>query len=430
MATNKLNLTRDQLATFLKNHEQIKQFERLFAIADEVSPSSDTTGISIQAGNAQAAADAALSQIVQLTIDASINSGNADQKASDALAQLERIAHALSYLATAPAIQNNNSLTADYLDLTPSTHVNRIRRLAWNSTDQAPEVGMDYDVIQQIGLEWYARVGNTTGSNIPNGTVVGFAGATANALLVAPYLADGSSNSLYILGVMTHDLPDSGQKGYATVWGFVRDLDTSAFNVGDILYASPTVAGAFTNVKPTAPYNVIPVAACIVSDATTGVIFVRPTIEQQKYYGIFTKTTDQTPAVINTEYLLTFDNTQISNGVTIGAPASRIVVPESGLYNFDATVQLTSGSASSKNTWFWFKKNGAAVANSARIVTSDINNGYVPVALSQFFSLAANDYIEIAFAADDTNVTVDAVAATSFAPAAPSVVLNVTQVQQ
>ena len=91
---------------------------------------------------------------------------------------------------------------------------------------------------------------------------------------------------------------------------------------------------------------------------------------------------------------------------------------------------MTSGSASSKNTWFWFKKNGAAVANSARIVTSDINNGYVPVALSQFFSLTANDYIEIAFAADDTNVTVDAVAATSFAPAAPSVVLNVTQVQQ
>jgi len=27
MATQKLNLTRDQLATFLKNHEQIKQFE-------------------------------------------------------------------------------------------------------------------------------------------------------------------------------------------------------------------------------------------------------------------------------------------------------------------------------------------------------------------------------------------------------------------
>jgi hypothetical protein len=430
MATQKLNLTRDQLAAFLKNHEQIKQFEKLFQIVDEVAPSSDTQGISIQAVNAEAAANEALAQIVQLTIDATINSGNADQHATQALAQLERIAQALAYLATAPAVQNNNSLTTDYIDLTASTHVNRIRRLAWNSTDQAPEVGMDYDVIQQIGLEWYARVGNTTGSTIPNGSVVGFAGATPNALLVAPYLADGSSNSLYILGVMTHDLPDSGQKGYATVWGFVRDLDTSAFTAGDILYASPTVAGAFTNVKPTAPNNVIPIAACIVADATSGVIFVRPTIEQQKYYGIFTKTTDQTPAVINTEYLLTFDNTQISNGVAIGAPASRIVVPESGLYNFDATVQLTSGSSSAKNIWVWWKKNGTAVANSARLVTSDINNGYIPIALSEFFSLAANDYIEMAFAADSTNVTVDSVAATAFAPAAPAVILNVTQVQQ
>ena len=36
MATNpriRLGLTRDQFATFLKDHEQIKQFENLFAIA-------------------------------------------------------------------------------------------------------------------------------------------------------------------------------------------------------------------------------------------------------------------------------------------------------------------------------------------------------------------------------------------------------------
>lgn len=430
MATQKINLTRDQLATFLKNHEQIKQFEKLFQIADEVSPATDTQGIGIQAGNADAAANEALAQIVRLAQDAAINSGAADQKAVQALDTLGRIANALEMLATAPVVQNDNSVVADYVDLNAAPHVNRIRRLAWNSTDQAPEVGMDYGVIQQIGLEWYARVGNTTGAAIPNGTVVGFAGATPNALLVAPYLADGSSPSLYILGVMTHDLPDSGQKGYTTVWGFVRDLDTSAFSVGDILYASPTTAGAFTNVKPTAPDNVIPVAACIVSDATAGVIFVRPTIEQQKYYGIFTKTTDQTPAVINTEYLLTFDNTQISNGVTIGAPASRIVVPESGLYNFDATVQLTSGSSSAKNIWVWWKKNGTAIANSARLVTSDVNNGYIPIALNETVSLAANEYVELAFAADSTNVTVDSVAATAFAPAAPAVVLSVTQVQQ
>jgi hypothetical protein len=229
---------------------------------------------------------------------------------------------------------------------------------------------------------------------------------------------------------MTHDLPDSGEKGYCTTWGFVRTLDTSAFTAGDVLYASPSTAGGLTNVKPTAPNNVIPIAACIVSDATNGVIFVRPTIEQMKYYGVFSKTSDQTPAVINTAYALTFDATQISNGVVIGATTSQIIVPQSGLYQFSATIQLTSGSAAAKNIWVWMRKNGTDIANSARIVTSDINGGYIPVALNEVVSLAANGYVEIMFAADSTNVTVDSVASTAFAPAAPAIVLEVTQVQQ
>jgi hypothetical protein len=289
---------------------------------------------------------------------------------------------------------------------------------------------MDYGVVQQIGQEQYARVGNTTGVTIPNGTVVGFAGATADALLVEPYLADGVQPSLYILGVMTHDLPDSGQKGYCTTFGFVRGLDTSAFAVGDILYASPTVAGAFTNVKPTAPDNVIVLAACIVSDATNGVVFVRPTIEQMLYYGVFSKTTSQSPVAIDTEFLLTFDNTDISNGVTIGTPTSRIVAPESGLYQVDATFQLTSGSSSAKNIWAWLKKNGTAVPNSARVVTTDLNSGYVPLAIAEVISLDATDYLEIAFAADSTAVTVSTVAATAFAPVAPAAILSIAQVQQ
>lgn len=403
--SRRLNLTRDQLAQFLTDQQQIRQFELLFAAVDQL-------------------------QVIVGT-DFEYQADTAAATANEALAQISRIAQSLELLATAPVIQNNNSVVTDYIDLSESpAPVNKTRRLSWNTTDQTANLGMEYGVTQQIGQEVYARVGNTTGVTIPNGTVVGFAGATANALLVAPYLADGSQPTLYILGVMTHDLPDSGEKGYCTTWGFVRDLDTSAFAVGDLLYASPTVAGELTNVKPTAPDNVIPLASCVTSNATTGVIFVRPTITQMQYYGVFTKTTDQTPAVINTEYLLTFDNTQISNGVTIGGTTSRIIVPESGLYQFDATVQLTSGSSSSKNIWVWWKKNGTAIANSARLVTSDVNNGYIPIALNETVSLAANEYVELAFAADSTNVTVDSVAATAFAPAAPAVVLSVTQVQQ
>lgn len=390
MATQK-PLTRDQLAKFLPDHEAIKAFERLFQIVENLSPS-----------------DIAI--LTRLIEETGIEAGVADNKGDRAISNLAQV--------DAVEFNLNQNVAA------------RIGQAKWNKADQTLDLRMEYGVTQQIGQEYYARVGNTTGVTIPNGTVVGFVGATTEALLVAPYLADGSAPSLYILGVMTHDLPDSGEKGYCTTWGFVRDLDTSAFSVGDLLYASPTVAGALTNVKPTAPDNVIPLAACITSDATTGMIFVRPTIQQMQYYGVFVKTTDQSPAATNTEYLLTFDSTEISNGVSIGTPTSRIIVPASGLYRLDANLQLTSGSSSAKNVWVWFKKNGTAIPNSARLVTSDLNNGYIPLAMQEPVSLAANDYIELAFASDSTAVTVDNVAATAFAPSAPAVILSVTQVQQ
>lgn len=284
---------------------------------------------------------------------------------------------------------------------------------------------------ENAALTQYTVVENTTGSTIPKGSVVGFVGVGANNVLsVAPYLADGSSPSLYILGVMAEELPDSGATGLCCVWGNVSGINTSAFSVGDVLYASPTVAGGLTATKPTAPDNAIPIAAVLVDSATAGDIFVRPTIEQQKYYGEFTKTSDQSPAVINTAYALTFDNTEIAEGISIGSPASRIVVVQSGLYQFDATVQISSSSSSAKTVWLWFRKNGTDVANSARLVTININNGYTAVSMSEFFSLAANDRIEIMFAANDTAITVDNVAATAFAPAAPAVVLAVSQIQQ
>ena len=308
--------------------------------------------------------------------------------------------------------------------------------LSWNAVDATINLGMEYGVTQQIGQETYARVGNTTGSTIPNGTVVGFAGATSNALLVAPYLADGSSPTLYILGVMTHDLPDSGEKGYCTTWGFVRDLDTTGTPVsetwaaGDILYASPTNAGKFTKVKPTAPDNVVPLAAVITVNATTGIIFVRPTIEQQSYYGVFSRTTDYSPASANTAYAIQFDTTRISNGVVIGSPTSRIVVPQSGLYDISVTLQYSSGNSSAKDIYSWIRKNGTDVSQSSRIVSLSGSGTYSPVLISEAVSLAANEYIEIMFASTDTNVTLNAVGSTAFAPGSPAANLVIEQIQQ
>lgn len=304
--------------------------------------------------------------------------------------------------------------------------------LSWNIDEETVDLTMGDGVVQQIGFETYMRVENDTGSQIDNGEVVGFVGANGE-IKVAPYQANSSANELYFVGVATHDMPD-GDIGPVTLYGKVRGLDTTGpgaetWSVGDILYASPTTAGALTNVRPTAPNVVIVVAAVLSVDATEGEIMVRPTIPLGLDYGSFESTADQSIGTINTATAITLNGTLSSNGVAIGSPASRIVVNQSGFYQVDANLQLASSSASAKNVYFWLRKNGSDVDDTVRIITNDINNGYAPISLNYTISLAASDYIELYWAANSTDVTLDSVAGLAFAPDAPSVLLKVSQLQ-
>lgn len=313
-------------------------------------------------------------------------------------------------------------------------------QMAWSSQDGTFDVGMEYGVTMRVGEDIYARVKNLTGSTIPKGTFVGFAGAGSNnSLSVSPYIANGTVPSLYVLGVMSHDLPDNGQIGYCTVWGHVSGINTNAFNVGDVLYASPSVAGGYTNVKPTAPNNVIPVAAVLEKSATTGEIFVRPTIEQQKYYGVFSYNgVNQSPSAVYTPKAVLLDTTEFANGVSIGSPASRIVVSASGLYKFSFSLQIESGSASSKIFWIWPRVNGTDVPDSNGEVTITGASTVLVPSWSWALSLNAGQYFEIMFASDTVDVSIASRAATTGAngtatfarPAVPGVILDVIQVQQ
>jgi hypothetical protein len=386
----KTPITRDQLARFLNNDpESIRAFEKLFTQVDTLTNTDIVT-------------------ITQALEDLGLSQG-----AKDAL--IEQV--------------GGNIHKVDGVEFNVNQNIARqLGQASWNKTFQTLDLAMDSGVTQPIGQATYARVNNNTGSSIAKGAAVGFSGVATNALQVTPYLANGSTSSLTILGVMGHTLASGATNGYVVTWGFVDGIDTSAFTAGQILYCSPSVAGGLTATKPSSPNNIIPIAVCIVSSATVGVIFVRPTIDNAKSYGIFNKTTDQTPAAINTEYLLTFDNAEIGSGVSIGSPTSRIVVANTGSYEIEAVVQLTSTSASAKNIWVWFKKNGTAIADSARIVTESINNGYLQSSIHKNVQLSANDYIEVAFASDSLAVTVDNVAATAFAPAAPAAILSVSEI--
>lgn len=324
-------------------------------------------------------------------------------------------------------------IVSDASFITTDTHTVGTGGISWNSVDETLNLGMGEGVIQQVGLETFARVQNNTGSTLAKGTVVGFAGASANnTLVVTKYLADGSTPTLYILGVMAHDLPDNGTVGYCTVWGHVSGVNTSSFSLGDVLYASPTTAGALTKTKPTAPDNVVPVAAVVKVGTTDGELFVRPSIEQQFYNGQFTKNATITPAAANTAYALAWDTTVITEGITLtGSPTTRLTVAHSGLYNFAARIQFSSANANAKAAWMWLKKNGTTnIGSSTAVGSLKDSGGYSVLAINDFVSLGANDYVELFWAVDDTGLQPTNVTATAFAPSAPTAHVAVTQVQQ
>jgi hypothetical protein len=62
----RLNLTRDQLASFLQDHEQIKQFELLFSTVNTID-NFTLDEVNTTAGNAVASANDALSQLASIS---------------------------------------------------------------------------------------------------------------------------------------------------------------------------------------------------------------------------------------------------------------------------------------------------------------------------------------------------------------------------
>lgn len=414
MANSKFLISRERLASFLPDADTIRRFELLFqSVADNPPENIDIIFKLIQ----------------ELSIDIASASGGAIQ-ASDAVAYLAR---AIGESVTRPGFAMPPIIPADYIDFGINAPMAaRPGRMGWNSSDDTANIFHSGGVIQQVGLELYGRITNNSGVTIPNGAAVSF-DSVANTFLL--FIANGTLSPLTIIGIATEQIL-SGAQGRITVWGRVRDLDTTGVPVGEtwtagqILYTSPASPGALTNVKPTAPNVSLPIAQVRVVSSTAGQIAVRPTIEQQLFYGQFSKTADQVPSAPNTANAITWTSALIANGISIGSPASRIVAAHAGLYNFGSSFQLTSGSASVKNVWLWYRKNGVDIANSSLITSMDSGTAIRVPSRNILISLSAGDYVELMWASDDVNVTLDAIPATAFAPAAPAALLTVNQEQQ
>lgn len=278
-ASRRLNLTRDQLAAFLTDQQQIRQFELLFSVVDELQVITGTD-FEYQADTAAATANEALAQLSALAQDTSVEDAVLNAKVQQALDAIPRLAQMLELLSAAPAIQNNNSVATDYIDFNnnaPDPSI-KVGRLHWNG-GYTLNLDMTANVSQSIGESQYYYI--KASAAIAKGQLVMFDGSVGASGVLKGKPSTGVTNGQLIMGVAAEAIANNGF-GLVSSFGLVRGFNTTGtpygetWADGDILYYNPSFAGGLTKNLPVAPLPHIVVAAVVnAATAGSGSVFVR-----------------------------------------------------------------------------------------------------------------------------------------------------------
>jgi hypothetical protein len=152
----------------------------------------------------------------------------------------------------------------------------------------------------------------------------------------------------------------------------------------------------------------------------------------EAYWGSFWDTTTQTAATINTAYTLTLNSADVeNNGVTV-VSGSRVTFIHAGVYSLTFSVQLTNtdNANAAHIANIWIRKNGVDViaTDSKFTVPGKFGSlqGAIIGTVNFVLPIAANDYIQIVWATNDTSVAVASFPAgtTPVSPVVPSIIFT------
>jgi hypothetical protein len=140
-------------------------------------------------------------------------------------------------------------------------------------------------------------------------------------------------------------------------------------------------------------------------------------------YGSFFDTTTQTGST-TAPTTVTFNSTDVSSGVYLGATTSRMYVTEAGVYSIQFSVQLENTDATEADVNIWLRINGVDVLGSNGLVWVAAKhagfNGHAISGWNFFLTLAATDYVELVWVPQATTTTIKEYAAQVGPPAIPA----------
>ena len=169
-------------------------------------------------------------------------------------------------------------INTEYVDfeIVPTAVTPQEGRLWWSNTDHTMNMGTETIAVIQVAQEQVIRARNNTGSTLLDGKPVTVTGAIGSRPTIALGQADTLANS-QIVGMTTHDILNNTE-GYVTSVGLVRDVDTSSWSDGAILWLDASVAGDLTITRPDAPNTSVFVAQVLYAHATQGIFSVSPVV--------------------------------------------------------------------------------------------------------------------------------------------------------
>lgn len=220
---------------------------------------------------------------------------------------------------------NVGGITTDYVQLdTAATPTPVQGMMFWDSDRSTVDVQLDSDVSAKIGQDNFWYVKNQSGATIPKGKAVmavGTLGASGR-ILIDEMVANGSISSKFLLGITAEDIAN-GADGFVMNIGKLRQVNTSVWPDGTVLYCDPTTAGNLTSTKPSSPNLALPVAF-VVHSAANGVLAIRVSILDENALNTPTLAQVTTAGNTTTNAITVGGFTSNASSTIVGAAAGTI----------------------------------------------------------------------------------------------------------
>jgi len=180
-------------------------------------------------------------------------------------------------LNTSGSLVSIDSITyPDYIvfDTTPETSSASVGTLSWDSGESSLSVQLDGELNVGIGQEIIILANNGEATTLNKGEVVRLSGASGQRPQVTRAYNLNDNGSALTIGIVAENIA-AGAEGFVVTQGIVKNINTNAFNEGDILYLSAS-AGILTTIKPQAPNHYVFVGVVLKKNAASGRIYVKP----------------------------------------------------------------------------------------------------------------------------------------------------------